>query len=270
MTRICVIGDSHVGAMARGWKKIAQSFPDTEIVFFAAGAATMAGLAVAGDALVAESEELRQALTRLGRPTRIGNDFHGFILCSMGFHSKSAIWLGTTHRGEDFAADARAPISNACFAAAIADAQKQTLLHATLLKVRRVSAAPLLIVATPFRSVNAEGIGGRGFDPPRDDRPLAALYRRACNSIARQFDAEFLPQPDETLGDNVMTTRCAFASEVGPRSNPDGPREDNVHMNAAYGAVVLEYALETLAADHPGMSCARRSSQDVAAAALAR
>ena len=252
MTRLCVIGDSHAGGMKRAWSKLNEHFPGTELEFLVAATDGLSDLVVSGNALVAGSEVLEQALRRVRCPARIENDFDGFILCGLGLVAKSAIVISRRYRARDFTADSRAPISDDCFVSAIADAHNLSLMGATLTKPRTMSHAPILVIGTPFRSVNSEGVGGKGFKPTEDDRALAPLFHEACKLFAGKFNAGYLPQPGATLGDNVLTTRHIFASRTGPRLNPDGPREDNVHMNIAYSAIVLGQALKLMTGKDPG------------------
>ncbi len=64
MKRVCIIGDSHIGALQSGWRALGDEFPDIEVTSFGAPRPLFDELQVSGRRLVPASERLREYFVR--------------------------------------------------------------------------------------------------------------------------------------------------------------------------------------------------------------
>jgi len=85
--RICVLGNSHAGALKLGWDMLRSHYPGVEMTFFAAQGGAMKGLAVDGDHLVTADETLaaRIAYTSGGLSRVDLRSYDAFLVLGLGF-----------------------------------------------------------------------------------------------------------------------------------------------------------------------------------------
>ena len=62
MTKICVIGDSHVGALKQGWEKVKHDFPEFSLTFFASRGKLLTHLKVEQGKLQTDRPHIRKHL----------------------------------------------------------------------------------------------------------------------------------------------------------------------------------------------------------------
>jgi len=246
MSRVCIVGDSHVVALKQGWEAISGHLPETEIVLFAAGHNTISDLRVEDGAILPASDKLRQAFVFSAGTDRIEAGFDRFILCSMGFDHRHALKIANKFVAERFRSDdSRAPISDDCFTRAILDTLATSTMFSVAQMVRRITGAPITAICAPFGAVHPRTgyVGGSRLKPPDDDGAVAELFHGACRTAIQSIGGDYLPQPVETLGTNCMTTAQSFAAAPARIAKKRGVGPDYNHMNADYGAIVMAAAL---------------------------
>lgn len=227
---ICILGNSHAAALKHGWDLIAQGHPDVELHFFSMLGQNLGRLILDGETLRLpdKSRPVRSFPEAAGGAVDIGR-YDAFILYGLGLHAEVL--------------EPAAGVSRACHDCVIADSVRATAAWSLLSDIRKVSAAPVLVGATPLRA--AEKARSRGAD--------AALDQNATG-LARLFaekQARFLSQPAATIV-NGDETDPAFNMGVVPiakdaaEADAGARHKDRVHMNAAYGRLVLEAYLDHL------------------------
>jgi hypothetical protein len=228
MRKICLMGDSHAAALKRGWQQIAGGFPDVEITFFAGDKAEWHNVHARGGKLVADSARLREQFGRSAVGVEeIPADFDAYIVASLGLGMLMPLGFWASGRYPDWSAykDAVRAFVRHSGAAHILD------------ELRKITEAPALLSAAPFQPQ-----GFCKWSPSLDTATCAklrALFEDESAALAREHAAIFVPQPEETLAANGVTTKMEFAA-----ISRDPSREDTRHCNGDYGALVMASILK--------------------------
>lgn len=233
MPSVCLIGDSHLAALKMGWPSIEPGFPGAALHFYAGGGMSIPGLAVEGRALVATTPKLRVQFERSsGGRHAIAPDHDAYVVVGYGLDSRAA--------QEAF----RSVVAGQGNARVLAAVLRETTMATVLRKLRAVTDRPAMAIAAPHPVARDDGLWAR-LKSRGLDGAAAALFNRACEMVAAEHGARFLPQPDATLGNSAIVTQDRFAT--GPsRFAVPGPEEDKRHMNDAYGAIVLGAVLNAI------------------------
>ncbi len=244
MTKVCVIGNSHVAALKLGWPEIQAQFPRVELTCFAS-----AGLSVAYEVsdgkLVCPDPRIKQ---RLAYTSQTDGDirpvYDVYILCGLALSSMKAFRAYIAKRVELKAAGTPIGTTVEDYAAAMAPALRDTIAIDVAAKLRTLTQAPIFVIATPLpayeRHVELWGRIKENFQ----ESTVAQAYDLACTRVAAEHDAVFLPQPVEVTDESGLTTRNQFYL-----LKPEQVAEEkslHTHMNPAFGAVVLRDALEKI------------------------
>lgn len=223
MTKICLMGDSHATALKRGWMRIAGDFPETEITFFAGDKAEWHNIHALDGKLVPASARLRE---QFGRSTKgveeIGADFDDYIVCSLGLGILMPLGFWASGRYPDWEA----------YRAAVNAFVHHTGAAHILGELRTLTAAPVFVAAAPFQP-QAFCKWSPSFDDATSAR-LRTLFEGECKALCADHAATFVPQAEETIAQNRVTTRAEFAAV-----SRDPALEDRRHCNEEYGAIAL-------------------------------
>ncbi len=237
MTRICFIGDSHLAALKLGWPSSADDSRDIQPVFFAAPAKGIRDLAVSSGELVASNDDLRGHLQRTsGGRTSIGGDYDHYLVHGLELGISLALDSYRILRRQNAVAPDRA--GGDAFAHALESALSNSLAFRTAAKLRQITGAPITLSPVPIASVKFQYLRAK-LKKNGASQDMADAFARGSRRMAREFDGRFLPQPARTLAEDMLATEPCYSS--GParfhmRRAPDDPS----HMNAQYGAAVLE------------------------------
>ncbi|MBV8976299.1 MAG: hypothetical protein JO261_00965 [Alphaproteobacteria bacterium] len=245
MARICIVGDSHVAALKQGWNEICNEFPSVEMTFFAAIRAALADFALCDGKLVATSALLRNRILQTSQgKTEITGDYDAY-LCS-GF-DVSFLPAGTIFKKNWYKGGQDQNAERACDIALDAHF-RQTEAAAFLLKLRRITDAPVLFIGQPYRAPERVAKWTSWCPSPETQRHLSALYATALDRTLRDLcNARFLQQPAETLDQDLpLATADRFFRGAARAYAPLDGQEDRTHTGAAYGAIVLKAALKQL------------------------
>lgn len=254
MRRICVLGNSHAAAIALGWKEVRDRYAGTSLTFFALPRDRLGGLKVEGGALVPDTAELASQLGKMtGGDTRVNAEsFDAFWLCGLGFGIRPSYAVFQNFWAEFEQSDVkRAPISNACLAATIAGALRRTLASKLATKLKRISDHSISIIPSPMASVAAL--------EARDDERYEVLRRLVMDKHEDAFSTvlqraygmlgdgqiRVVLQPSVTLASPLLSHDRYSRGSVRLTAEFDQqhPAEDFEHMNALFGAKVIESQL---------------------------
>lgn len=253
--RLCLIGNSHLAAIKLGWQLLASKHPDVVPTFFGSPRNSLRELHWQGAALVCRSEPVKHNLqmTSGGLSEIDLRNFDAVLLCGLGFGLRqlARVYISHRHMGLGNWPDAVQRVSRACFQDAVSGQMRQTLASRLGHLIRERTAVPLLLVPTPM-PVDTLLEGGdqdiiecwRPMIDSGDPSVLIAEYQRACAALVPPFSG-ILQQPEATLASPV-TTHPSFqhgAVRLTEGLNERQPEGDVSHMNAAYGAQVLQLAL---------------------------
>ena len=227
--RICLMGDSQLAALKKGWLSVAQHFPKIEITFFAGQNDNWSSIQIVDGKLVPGSEQLRESFRRSSRHLEeIDASFDAYVLCGFKLAISWPLRLWTYHEHTDWSA----------YQTAVSNYVRNTLFAQVLAKLRKITDAPVVMLAGPHQP-NAYCKAS----PLLDNETAAKLnanFIRECESLAAVHNARLVTQSEETLAPNGVTTQMKFAyvpTEPG--------RLDFRHCNAEYGAIAMPHILKT-------------------------
>ncbi|MCB1343151.1 MAG: hypothetical protein KDK24_19190 [Pseudooceanicola sp.] len=247
--RLCFIGNSHTGMLVQALRESAPQ--GVEATFFAHPGRGPEGVRLRNGQLRATTREMKRSLARLGMPDVVDVAAQdAFVLVGMTATVFSLLPMLQTHRVFGWSADVadveRALVSETALEAEVAQVIATGLAVEFITKIRRVSAAPILLVAQPAPSEEAVGGKARHVGLRRILRRgqgaavqalLARAHARALSGVT------VLAQPEETLVHGYLSA-ARYMRGAG-RLNPGGrqPEDDILHANVEYGALVLDQVL---------------------------
>ena len=233
---VCVIGNSHVGALKGAWNSLSSIHREINITFFASRGNSLSDLFYENGKLASSSDRVAEFLsyTSGGKREIVLEDYDTFLLYGIG------------------AVPYRVPsgfYSQAVLAQAIQDFYEDRLFFQIFRSIRKGSDSKIVIGHTPLRS---------GPDIAEDSATAEELsdYRKSISTINENLflpkNGEFLTQPAETISRGGRYThtkftrgseRLAINEKQSGLSHPDG---DYGHMNDDYGKVYLDKLLKKI------------------------
>jgi hypothetical protein len=251
VTRVCVIGNSHLNAVKLGWELLRPTgFQPT---FFGSHANALRELRVEGVFLVPASEDVAKWLSiTSGGKTRIDlTEFDRVLLVGLGSALFPFLKLYSTHRLAEHAGPEWefGLVTEACLQRTVHDRLSAGLAFSTARKIRRISQIQVLLIPDPIPSepILQSEEWGPLWSHREACRFFFQTYSNAMENIARDVGISVLRQPEETLRDGI--TKLEFSEGSTRLHEAPGvrhPEGEFHHMNARYGAVVLKAAFPLL------------------------
>lgn len=239
MTRIALLGNSHIENWARAWKSLRKTYPDVDLVFFAAPGAQLECCEPQGDRLVFTSEDVARwvEITSGGRRELVAADYDTFCVVGLGCGVTAVTrlysgWRADSHKGEEGRFQL---VSDACFLDALGDQLKASPAMALVGKLRQITDKVIWLAPTPALSEiiltmdkSPEGIemAAAATDAPS----LRAAYDEAFRRLAAE-DLIVLEQPKATLASPLLSKN--------EYRRPNWTKPDWMHLNDAYGKIVI-------------------------------
>jgi len=224
--KICVIGNSHVGAIKLAWNVLAERYNNYSLTFFACGGTGLNKLVVEHGKFVASDSRLKKRIGYTsGGVYEIDPDCYDvFLLYGMGF--------SLTAFDDDVAF-----YSQAVKEAARRDRLERSLSYSVFKKLKAITDKPIFIAQNPYPSQaisKGKAISGEN-----------KLEEVNWHRLFFKDRASFVEQPAETVYHGAYT-KLEFSK--GSRKLETGDSDDNelhlsddfVHMNIDYGRVWLE------------------------------
>jgi len=241
MSRLCVIGNSHIGTLRLGWHALSGSERRSwSVDFFAALDGLQTTLEARSGRLVSDSTELRLQFLRSAAMTRIRPErYQAFAIVGFDVSPTTLAKRANGYRTWKYAEAERPVVSQRCFEAAMEDVLAAGTARGLAAKLRSLSPAPIIFVPAPQPSTEMEGSTD---EPLRwlTDRGMAqalfAAMKRGLACLEQNTGFSWLTQPRETLVDDQPYTKPEYA-----RNAVDGYgkelRADLLHMNAEFGVI---------------------------------
>lgn len=239
VTHICLIGDSHLGAVKLGWDAVESEFHGADLTFFVAPARMM-DLVLSGGSIAPATEELRQRFKRTSRgKLAIEGDYDGYIVYGLGLIASRVMLLYENCRAESHApAAGRQPISDECFQLAYYGLLRETRAARAVALLRKITDSPIGLVAAPMRSLSHPEADVAMIEKNGDDAGVASAFSTVARGLSTDLEVSLYLQPADTLvgplRTNPMYSRAALI-----RADGNIDRSDYSHMNPAYGTVVV-------------------------------
>lgn len=257
MKRLCLIGNSHIAAVKLGWDRLRDRYPGLTLTFFGSRRPdSCRNLQLENGALVPTDEALRRsfAWTSGGAgDIRLG-DYDGFLLIALQFAPQRVVDVAAQYSYLHPALDtAKRLVSRECFLDAVMDGLRSSIAAGITARLRKGTDRPVLIVAQPGRSEDILADPEFRASHAAADHPswdvLAKVWTECALKEALRLDAGFVPQPGQTIRHHLFTARAYSKGSV--RLTPGFSRahgaDDHAHMNADYGAAVIESVMARLA-----------------------
>ncbi|MDF1635500.1 hypothetical protein [Mycoplana sp. MJR14] len=253
--KICVVGNSHVGALKFGWENIRSSHRH-ELTFLGVPGTSVRDLTVEHGIVLPTTNTARKFFLKTSGSEGIALDSYDVVLLvGAGLTLTSALSLTNRWRPyglvDETIRDSQSQfnlVSDQLFAELISSRVRKSFANRLLRKVTRQSAVRALYVTTPLPS--SELRLARSDDPVLSliagthGPSIASLYRNSLERVMGK-DKVIFP-PAHALVDGAMTDARYSRGSLrldGEREHPD---TDLNHMNAAYGALVLEEVFNRL------------------------
>ncbi|MEO9496880.1 MAG: hypothetical protein ABJI43_21415 [Roseobacter sp.] len=220
--KYAVIGNSHLGALKRGWDTLKSNHRDITITFFGSRAYSLESLRSEGEFLSSSDPVVRSSFehTSGGHASIEVEKFDVFVLygmwCQAFFLTKDIFYSKQVLQ--------RAALGHC----------SDTLSFSVLKEARRSTNKPILLGHCPLSS---SLLGLR-------ERPIPDYYTGLSyvnEVIYQDFDARLMEQPKETISQGCMTDyhflKGAQRLPVGMENDDEllKPSDQNFHANAEFG-----------------------------------
>ena len=229
--KLCVIGNSQMAVLKLAWDRIGAEFPGVTLSFFGAPGDRLGGLERQGARLVAVDPDLAK---------RVGFTSGGATSVEPG--AQDAVLLAGLNFG--LGPGLASGYSLAVQAAALRDRFAATLCGQIHALVRAAAPqTPVHVMPTPLRRRSGEA-GGRALQPYAQRLEIARLALRD-----RLAGGDVLGQPPATIVAETWTDAVYGVDAVGlDQGRGVRSKDDDSHMNVAYGEAVLRDWLPGLVA----------------------
>lgn len=221
--KLCVIGNSHLGALKESEPAALEHSGLKSIEFFAKGSNGLKDLQVDSQSksLVPATKSLEKSflLTSDGSSTINAASYDAFLVYGLGYQP--------FFQPKQFYSS---NLNNAAFI----DSIHGSLLFEIIAKVREVTDKPIFIGHVPFRAVES-------IEKQFVDDSYLAVIDRVNRYVERKFlNTVLIHQPIETICDGRRTRpefcRGSIRMATGDsRDNTEHPENDLSHMNSRYG-----------------------------------
>lgn len=233
MIRVGVIGNSHFGAIKKGWDLLPELATVMQPVFFGSPGSMLKALRVGDGFLYADHEEAARyiSVTSGGRRRIEATEYDLYLIVSLELTFAIATDLCVTHRLPEHASTGFGVISRGALESTIISAMRATLAVETIDKLRAITAAPIVLLTAPLpnpairRNRRYRGWNGAHLGP------LLGLYNDLFARVGAELGVDTYTQPAHTVMAPCFTH---------PEYALDDPVSGLHHANAKFGADVLE------------------------------
>jgi hypothetical protein len=246
MTRVLVLGNSHLAAFKAGWEEHEELTGELDATFIGARANWFNALELDGTVLKVESPQIRELAQSSDREAGDIDieDWDAFVLVGMYLRPRFLMQMYLTHRLPQHHEPGKQVISEAAFEAAVAEGMRDASGYRTAVMLREVSQAPICVVTEPFPSIkitrHPAAASRYGMDSPHMEF-LYDAYRRHLDGLFEDLDVDVITQPRKTIARGGMFTRPRFGKGSLQGFRGDQHRTiEFFHMNPEYGALTVQ------------------------------
>lgn len=257
MTKICLIGDSHLGALKCGMEMNSFGEPNFELTFFSIHNRNFPALRLQGRRLEGDSDELRQELAMFsgGRDSIEIDAYDEFVIVGHGLFIGYLVDIYRDHNCDCMPGPARGRylLSDSCFLASSMRILERTGASIVGRWIRSLCDKPITFVTSPNPGWGLpESDEPEGFPPyyaavqSGDAEALASLFREACARFAAAHAARVVPPVVEAAKNGLFNHyEYSLLSEM---STPNSSQSDRIaamhHGNCRYGTILARYVFD--------------------------
>ncbi|WP_225026929.1 hypothetical protein [Xinfangfangia pollutisoli] len=259
--RLLVIGNSHAACLIEAWRGADGAHGATEVDFFARAGTALGEFAIEGRRLYAPTAEGRAFQAQLGQKAEfdlagydailvVGHELSGFRLVRI--LNRNHV-LGWPYRNRlDIPV-----ITEPCLRDALDDSLEDITATRLLRQIAPALSADrqrLIALPQPYPSQiilqgKAKSVGFVRLCRAQVGAQCRALFETVAQAHLAGIGAAFLPQPDETVVEGLLTGQdyTLGARRLSDLSQTQPP-QDELHANARYGALIWAQVLAELGA----------------------
>jgi hypothetical protein len=243
---VCFIGNSHLAAVAQGWRKDrARARDDVSLVFFGSRAGSVRKMELRDGVIAPTVQDAIEAFQRSsgGKSEIVLADYDAFVLYGMGFKFSSVLPVLADY---GTAADLQwGAVKHVISEDLLETILRRVIEHGSALRVleqiRQASQAPALLCPMPF-APETEFPASALAKHPRLSNPeflgrIAQRFTGTAAAMCGERGAEFLPQ-DESTTSLPGFTKAEF-SIAGSKWKGERQPASEKHMNDRYGSIML-------------------------------
>jgi hypothetical protein len=249
MSSVCFLGNSHLGAIKRGWDDSGRAG-----TFLAATGSRLEGLKVRDGQLVGD-DELTEMMTRLtGTATTAVADHDAFVIVglSLSVRNTAALfqrfrpWRADVEDGSTYL------ISPEAYAAAAAGSLRRSAAVKLAQRLRAATDVPILLMPQPgpservIETTSPKTGFWRSLRATGREREVREAFEGGCALVAGN-ELHVVVQPEATRAHEIFTLErfATHDTKLDGRERPDG-RIDYSHMNAEFGNLAVGDLLTAL------------------------
>lgn len=248
---ILVIGDSHCGAIKRGWDRIADAYPGIAMTFFASRGKSLSSLCLEGTTVTVEGEGARKALKHLHGYDRFDASQMDLAIC-VGMLNPIVLFvkMQRQHRLASFDGPSEQFVSEHAFHAAWRDKLNDSMLGHVLRVLGQGGIERGYVTLMPMRSEDFIERRGQVPDFLRDivsagQGPALRCLLEECMNGALPAGFEYVPPPETLLKSGILTKAQYSRASASLLDAEDLHDEaDFGHMNDDYGEAYLRHLLD--------------------------
>jgi hypothetical protein len=253
MTAVCLIGDSHLGALKSGIDAHDLVRVNLHPTYFGVPLDLGPYLQLRGRALVADDPRLEEELARFsgGRCSVEIDAYDEFVVIGHKLWVGDVAWLYRDYCSDSMHSPAgeRYLLSDDCF---VASAQQQVTacqaIHIAEL-IRSVTDRPITVVSAPNPGVGLSETEMPHWFPPfhlaernGDADVLGELFREVCNRISASHKMKIVPPLADVALNGLFNRREFCLLPENLEANPSLDRFGAmVHGNSLYGSVLVRH-----------------------------
>jgi len=260
MKRLCIIGDSHVGAIKRAMGTLPAD-AGLATTYFAAHHDFWRGVELRGRTLASDNEQTNRifAATSGGECVIDMDDYDVFVMVGLRFSMGPFVLLSGHSASDSMSAHGpeRRRLSDACFEAAGYGTMTKGLAAGLLKRMRAVTDKPIVVLPVPNPS---EGVPAEilpwwltqfyGVSTPEDSWAIRAHFESTCDRVSGTFGIDIIPLPKDAAASGVLNRRdyTMLPAEIATMETNDILNRMTC-ANERYAALVLPRMLSAAKAD---------------------
>ena len=244
MSKICFIGNSHLGCIKRAWDQMRPEYPGVKIDFFIDRSAGTTPLRIGRTAQ--DATELPDILIEEGKVALLKTgDYSRAYVFSMEFSIVRLASLYAGYRSDDQRPGEKQHLISRDFYHAAANAALKATRAAEVAKtLTKYGAGAVSIVEQPRPSEYITGAPADAMIQFRaalaDAETIETMYRRAALTACGQLGVNLIRQPEETILQPMLSKGQYCLADIHDQSEGSWyARGDFIHMNPDYGRLVM-------------------------------